>query len=287
MQTPDILTRYCGDYAIDDLEQMRLSVSKISSFNDPFELHLRVSRRLTRSGAKKHLRERMRRRSFWARAAAHFPYLTGKQLKRTIASARGQMISSHVNAQDSLVEFQRSRPWESMDRNVRLMCFTERKHEDGAEIPMWGYYAAKHQGVRIHVRRQFFEQAGFSLIRVDYQSEPPELDLSLDPEGKEFYEFTGQIIRSKSCAWRHENEWRLMIPASSCFNAADSNQIARDFIRVKKEDISRIDLGIRFATSLVARAVGLRKIFPQIEIYTTAKDPRAYYPVYAKMTNFC
>jgi len=50
-----------------------------------------------------------------------------------------------------------------MDRNVRLMCFTELKHEDPAEIPMWGYYAAKHQGVRIHVRRQFFEQAGFSL----------------------------------------------------------------------------------------------------------------------------
>jgi hypothetical protein len=34
---------------------------------------------------------------------------------------------------------------------------------------MWGYYGAKHEGVRIHVRREFCQQAGFSLIRVQYQ----------------------------------------------------------------------------------------------------------------------
>jgi hypothetical protein len=142
---------------------MRLSVSRVSSFNDPFELHFKPGQPLTRSGAKKHLRDRMRRPTFWARAAAHFPNLSHKQLKRTIANFRGRLISGHIDAQDSLVEFHRSNPGKSMDRNVRLMCFTELKHEDPAEIPMWGYYAAKHQGVRIHVRRQFFEQAGFSL----------------------------------------------------------------------------------------------------------------------------
>jgi hypothetical protein len=279
--SPDILTRYCGDYVIHDLEQLRLSVSRISSFNDPFELHLKAGSRLTRSGAKKYLRDRMRHPGFWATAAAHFPGLTHKQLKRTVANLRDRLISSHIDVQDSIVELHRSKPWESMERNVRLMCFTEPKHEDPAEIPMWGYYAAKHQGVRIHVRRQFFEQAPFSLIRVDYQREPPEIDLSLDPAGKHFYEFTGQVIRSKSCAWRHENEWRLMMPAGSCFEALDSNQMIRDFITVKPEHICRIDLGIRFDPNLFARTDALRKIFPHIEIYTTGKDPLAYYPVYA------
>jgi hypothetical protein len=279
---PDILTRYCGDYVIHDLEQLRLSVSRISSFNDPFELHLKPGTRLTHSGAKKNLRSRMRRSNFRATAARRFPGLTRKQLRRTLANARGPMISSLIDAQDSLVEFQRSNSWKRMDHNVRLMCFTEPKQEDPGEIPMWGYYAAKHQGVRVHVRRQFFEQAQFALFPVEYQPEPPELDLSLDPEGKEFNEFAGQIIRSKSCAWRHENEWRLMIPAARCFNAPDSNEMGRDFIRVKPEDICRIDLGIRFDRNLFARADALRKIFPHIEIYTTGKDPQAYYPVYAK-----
>jgi hypothetical protein len=73
-----------------------------------------------------------------------------------------------------------------------------------------------------------------------------------------------------------------MIPAIKCISAADSNDVIRDFISVKPEDICRIDLGIRFAPNLVARVVALRQRFPDIEIYTTGKDPRAYYPVYTK-----
>lgn len=253
MSPPDILTRYLGNYLVDDLDRLRLSVARISLFNDPFELHLRAGKRLTRSGAKRHLKSRMRDERFLRMAAEHFPGLSRKQLKRTIWSNRDQLISRHIDQQDSLIELHRSHPWQSMERNVRLMCFTEPKDNDPAEIPMWGYYAARHEGVRIHVRRQFVEQAGFSLIRVEYQLDPPELDLSLDPMGEDFYGFTGRVIRSKSCAWSHENEWRLMIPAERCFQAADSNGMTRDFITINPEYICRIDLGIRFDRKLLAR----------------------------------
>jgi hypothetical protein len=276
------LTRYCGNYVIDDLEQLRLSVARISSFNDPFELHLRAGNPLTRSGAKRHLRSRMRDKRFWEMAAQYFPGQNRKQLKRTIRSNRGRLISAHLEAKDSLVQLHRSQAWKSMERYVRLMCFTEPKDDDPAEIPMWGYYGAKHEGVRIHVGKRFCEQVGFSLIRAEYQAEPPSLDLSLDPVGDDFYEFTGRVIRSKSNAWSHENEWRLMIPAESCFEATDSKGMIRDFINIKPEHISRIDLGIRFNPELFMRVDALRNKFPNIEFYQTEKHPQAYYPVYFK-----
>jgi hypothetical protein len=169
-----------------------------------------------------------------------------------------------------------------MERYVRFMCFTEPKENDLSEVPMWGYYGAKHEGVRIHVRKEFCEQVGFSLIRVQYQREPPELDLSLDPEGKDFYEFTGRVIRAKSCAWSHENEWRLMIPVERCFEGADGNGMTRDFIKVTPEHICRIDLGIRFDRNMLARAEGLRAKFPEMEIYQTERHPGGYHPVYFK-----
>src|SRR5256885_14026279 len=93
---PDTFTRYCGDYVIDDLEQLRLSVAKIGSFNDPFELHLSAKRRLTRTAARSLLRKRMQDNDFWARAAAQRPALTGKELKRSFRQTRGQMISRSV-----------------------------------------------------------------------------------------------------------------------------------------------------------------------------------------------
>jgi hypothetical protein len=140
---PETLTRYCGEYVIDDLEQLRLSVARITSFNDPFELHFKVSKPLTRSSAKKHLRSRMQREGFWKMAAARFPGLTRKELKRVVANTRGQLVSKHIALQESVVESHRRRPWVTMERHARLMCFTEPKHHDPAEIPMWGYYAAK------------------------------------------------------------------------------------------------------------------------------------------------
>ena len=278
---PSSFTRYCGNYVISDLEQHRLSVARISAFNDPFELYFRPGKRLTRSAGRKTVRSRMRREGFWAMAASYFPGHTRKQLKRLVRGKMGQMISRHIEKQDALVEFQRSHSWETMEQYVRLMCFTEPKENDPAEVPMWGYYGAKHEGVRIHIAKGFCEQVG-SLIRVQYESEPPELDLSLDPEGKDFYEFTGRVIRAKSCAWSHENEWRLMILIERCFKGSDANGLRRDFIKVSPEHIFRIDLGIRFDRNLLARADGLRTKFPQMEIYETERHSHAYYPVYSK-----
>ena len=224
----------------------------------------------------------MQREEFRAMAATQFPGHTPKQLKRIVRSNRGGMISAYIKKEDALIELHRSHPWKSMERYVRFMCFTEPKENDLAEVPMWGYYGAKHEGVRIHIRKEFCEQSRFSLIRVEYQTEPPELDLSLDAQGKDFYEFTGRIIRAKSCAWRHENEWRLMIPVERCFEATDANGMKRSFIKVTPEQICRIDLGIRFDQKLLAQTDGLRAKFPQIEIYQTKRDPQGYYPVYFK-----
>jgi hypothetical protein len=224
----------------------------------------------------------MQREGFWKMAATRFPGLTRKELKRMVADKRGQLVSKHIALQESVVESHRRRPWVTMEQYARLMCFTEPKHDDPAEIPMWGYYAAKHTGLRVHIAKPFCEQARFSLIRVEYEDEPPVLDLSLDEEGQDFYDFTRRVVRSKSDAWKHENEWRLMIPPESCFEATDSNGMTRDFIRIKPEHICRIDLGIRFNPKLLARVDALTKQFPHIELYQTDKHPQAYYPVYLK-----
>src|SRR5262249_15875394 len=150
---------YCGSYVIRDLEQCRLSVARLSSFNDPFELYLTAGKRLSRTGARKVLRSRMQREEFWSMAERQLPGRSRKQLQRIVNSMRGHLISRHVENQQHLSEFHRSHPWKTMERYVRFMCFTEPKENDPAEVPMWGYYGARHEGVRIHFRKEFCEQA--------------------------------------------------------------------------------------------------------------------------------
>jgi hypothetical protein len=280
---PTVLTRYSGDYAIADLEQMRLSVSRITSFNDPFELHMSESDPLSRSGARHSLRHSNKSARFRSQLAAAYPGATSRQLKKIIHAQRGKLISKLVEGQDQLTKQHRSSPWAGMEKLARLICFTERKQDAPEEIPMWGYYADSHCGVRIHVARDFFEDENFSLLRINYEEHPPKLDLRLDVEGRAFNEFVRTVVGSKSYAWQHEKEWRLMVPAFRCFEALDSNGATRDFIKIKPEHLRRIDLGIRFNDQLVTRAIALKSLFPLLKIYRTTKHLNAYYPIYAEI----
>jgi hypothetical protein len=280
-----MLTRYCGDYAIADLELMRLSVSKVTSFNDPFELHVKQGQPLTRKGAKAVLRERLRANSltFQQLAQAKYKGIWGKKLKKQIRQDRPQFVANYLSSEASLMESVRRIPTEGMNRKMRLMCLTKPQENDSGELPMWAYYADSHKGIRIHLTEAFINRDKSSVLPILYSDNPPAFDLAAGPSSPEYLEFFSVVLRTKSTAWSHENEQRLLIRLNRCFNEKDSNGEERDFTRVEPIHISRIDVGIRFNPQLLERTLKLKEKFPQLTVFKATKHSAAYYPIYEEI----
>lgn len=102
----------------------------------------------------------------------------------------------------------------------RLLCFSK-PDTDEADILMWSYYADKWRGLRLgfdmlyenHATLDYKGTTPYFLEYVRYRNERPELDLSdvvnID-EPSEFYGVFKDVLLTKSLAWQHENEWRLL-----------------------------------------------------------------------------
>ena len=278
-----MFVRYCGSYLIKDLEKLRLSVSKATDFNDPFELHLTPGPPLTRNQAKQSFETVKKRESFQRSIMRKKGLKTISQLKRHLRTHRQHYINTLIVRQPELIQTNRDQIWEVMDDSARVMCFAKVKDKDPVEIPMWGYYGSGHTGIRLHVSENFFKRDGRSTFEMVYSANPPVLDLSLDPLGEEYFEFSRKLLRYKSDAWKHEDETRLLIYPQKCVTEKDSNDHDREFVRISVSDITRIDLGVKFDAKRIDEALKLKNVYPDLEVYRATKSGSGYYIDYTKI----
>lgn len=108
-----------------------------------------------------------------------------------------------VNRSDFLVDKHREDVFNNYDQNSRVMCLSEPPSDTALEVPMWGYYADGHKGVRIHVTESFIQAAGRDLVPIAYPETPPALDLNTTPFTEKFQNFSDRVLSNKSKAWAH------------------------------------------------------------------------------------
>jgi len=275
-----MLLRYSPDYAITHLEEERLSVSKVSTFNDPFELHFSKGKTPSRNDIKRQLRSP----NYIAQVRRRYPNLSDRQIKKLTKENRSEIVANLLAEQETIYEEQQKRLAEFMDTRGRVMCFVEPDVGSPFELPMWAYYSYKHTGMRIGLSDTFIQRKGFLLLKVSYSDTPPPYNFASHGNRPVVKSELFNIISTKSTGWRHEQEHRLIIPATDCYDEPDSKGELRSYVRLKPSDLMRIDLGARFDEKKVRQVLKLKSKYPDLEIFKAIQEPNAYGLQYEQIT---
>lgn len=271
-----MLMRYSGAYVVGDLTLMRLSVSKVGSLNDPFELHMKRGKEMTQREARLYVERAHKRKEFVAGFAAKYPQLGPHELKKRLRDEKGIQIKNLLGSQEHMMRANREQIKISM-RHARIMCFADVTDDTYPEIPMWAYYGDSHKGVRFSLSEEFFQRKRYSSFPMEYPDSPPPIDGGLDPRSKEYDEQIKRVLHSKGKAWEDERETRLLIPIGDCFEAEDCSQsrTVREYVKLEPADLIQMDMGIN--CDIPAEAIrGLREIYPALVVRRGFKDENAY-----------
>lgn len=166
--------RYCGNYLVTDLENLRLSVSKVSTFNDPFELHLMPGENVTPLDARIMIDRMLQARlPFVIRLLGRFPNVRDLTFEGLPPEARTLLITNYLSQQRNLIAKLRANFVATYEKHTRVMCLCRWKMDKPLEIPMWAYYAVGHTGIRLHLSPELVHQKGCDLKDIIYHDTPP------------------------------------------------------------------------------------------------------------------
>lgn len=252
-----ILWRYLGSHGLETLESGELMVSRISRFNDPFELMYRVGGTITRAKARKIVLNRQKSPEFIERLLAHAPHLRSsrrelrKFLRDSLTSGTDALLQNH----ERLCEQQVSDRLGLADKHMRIVCFSA-EAEPSAEILMWSHYAAKHAGVRIGFEFPHLSMGGVKITEMKYSSQRVEVDFTNDAFGEAVQQalFESTIIKAK--AWSYEREYRLFVHPDLCRRRMIDGQ-PREFLPFAKDWIRFVDFGVNCSSEYVSKVVKL------------------------------
>lgn len=270
------LVRYGGDYLIRNILEGRMSVASVCDFNDPFELHHRPGRPPTGEEKKQRAKEAAKRNRAEFEAKM---MLEGKNLKRAKRKVNKELGKKAGNLFEPitpmLIESHRERATRIFDEATKVISCSKALDPHPGEIPMWGYYAECHRGIRIHYTPDFYLRESILTKPMQYENEPVEFGFpELSEEGMSAY--VDKVLVRKALSWGHEDEVRLFVPIGKLTEAGDGTgtNTNRWWIRTEPAHIARVDLGIKFENpSLVER---LKAEAPLVEIYQANKNPNAY-----------
>ena len=275
------LIRYGGTYLINNLLEGRMSAASICKFNDPFELHHRPGRFPTEEEENVRVKAVARRNKeiFEAKVLLSGGNLSRakRKVNKAIKKKTGNQFKGFTEEQ---IDSQRERSFRIFDEAAKVICCTLDQPPHPGEIPMWGYYAQDHNGIRIHYRPEFYQRPGILVIPMEYEVNPVEFGFpETTPKGMRG--FVDKIVKTKSTGWRHEAEIRLIVPVALLSQASDGIGIQRWWLPTEERHVARVDLGIKFDNSDLLSE--LRSKLPSVEIFKTQKDPNAFLCQYERI----
>lgn len=282
---PDLgnLVRYGGTYLIQNYLEEKMSASSVLDFNDPFELHHRPGRLPTKEEEQARIRTVAKRNKEEFEAKI---LLQGGKLKRAKRKVNKAMAQKKKNpfasTTPALIESQRERAPRIFDAATKVICCASSENPHPGEIPMWGYYADCHRGIRIHYTPAFYMRDGILATPMDYEDDPVEFGFPETTEvGMEAY--VKKMLRRKATSWNHEAEVRLFVPVHLLTLADDGTgrNTKRWWLPTARHHVARIDLGIRCNDPKSVDR--LKAEAPDIKIYQTKRNANSYLCQYERI----
>jgi len=276
------LVRYGGEYLIRNYLEGRMSAASIYDFNDPFELHHRPGLPPTENEKRQRARQLMNRNQTKYEMLSILRGAKPKKGKKSERVMQNNIRTSLGEIAQTSIETQRERSPRIFNQTTKVICCSKASKPHSGEIPMWGYYAECHRGIRVHYTPDFYIRNGILTEEIEYKKEPIEFGFpELSEQG--MYNFVSQALRRKSFSWAHEEEVRLMVHHEVLKKVEDGTitKTIRWWIETELAHVARVDLGIKFDNpTLVDR---LKAEAPKVEIYQTNKNPSAYLCQYERV----
>lgn len=243
-----LLYRYFGSHGHETLRDRMMLVSKVSAFNDPFECAYRITGNITLASCKTWIRSRWDAPEFLELVLELKPGLkTLKKAKRDLKANLANWAAHFLKNKDAVTNKLRAIRATLMDKNMRVASFSADGVKPADEILMWSHYALKHTGIRIGF--EFPENKHlYGIEPIIYQIERAAFDVSkhplADPNDKRMQE----IMRTKSDAWKYENEYRLITASTICYRKPPPDD-GLEFLPFDSAWVKRVDFGLRHETS--------------------------------------
>lgn len=241
-----LLYRYFASHAYETLRDKRLRVSRIGSFNDPFEFSFRTVGEMTFEKARDYHRARLDHPGFQEAAKTLFPKLAGNKDK-----LRKAMVALIPENARKMVETFGQTEQEILMKNqiyaneiLRLLCFSDSDVKKEDEILIWSHYASSHTGIRIGFEFPNVTNP-FQIVKINYQSERVPIDLTGDLQPGSLDETIKSGLKTKSNAWSYEREYRMLIAPRECVIESGVDGKSSDYWPIKTEWVKRIDFGTR------------------------------------------
>lgn len=243
-----ILCKYFDNCGLDTLQHLRLKVTGLNKFNDPFENSPYIEGdQIEYKDLKSYFKDPNNIDRLYRTHRHEIGGKNKREFKRILQAWHKREIYEKVKS--SLPVGLRETLKEQIERFSdvsRVLCFCRldkiKPHE---EILMWSHYSAGHTGVRISFDTSKFGLRSRNLFEVTYQEERVKLELGeLGTFGNEAREKLGQALKVKSSGWAYECEYRWLIDKRECFSEK-TNAGVIDFIKLPPEAVVTVDVGVR------------------------------------------
>ncbi len=246
---------------------MKLMVSTPSSLNDPFEFFCKITGEMTKDKAKKYIDLLKNIPEPKIKPGKTGQIISQNEFIKRIEKKENYLIDSFTKKYTHPPFFRPNKIQSLADGIFRITCFSSQDISNQEDILMWSHYANKHQGVRITFNLDIKETRRFSIQKVQYKDECPEIDLSDIEVTESTKRSMINAISTKSPAWNHEKEYRLFVERSSCSTQKGNDGIIRSFIEINPKEIIGVDIGLRFPYENIGEIKKLiQKQYPWIKL---------------------
>lgn len=278
-----ILYRYLDiKGAIPTLESGTLKVSRLSDFNDPFEVMYSTKPIRTRE----ELLAIVRRSSCRSMDVLHSISISklGTGVNHAVLDGAAKALKmSDIEVLSIAKELN-----ETMGRDLdlarrhaelhfRVCCFAEHDESFKEEVLLWSHYAQRHEGVRLSFELPE-NSPEFMIGKVVYENNMIEVDLANDT-GKACQEKVIKALFTKHAAWSYENESRML---ATKWRTVTGCGLPIDLIDFKDSWLKRIDFGIKTTMGdkkMISKIV--RSRYPHVRICNAVCHPRGYKIAYS------
>lgn len=241
------VTRYIGSHLDDILTNCRLKVSKVSQFNDPFELRYKCVGEFTRKEAESFVQERLDRKGF-IQLLGNMNEFRGKnerEIKHHYEENKTEIADKILDlipdAHRKLIDGTAKKA----DEIVRVICFSKPTQKPLEEILLWSHYARSHSGCRIWINLSVEPLLAINSKEVTYSDKLVSLDISDPNVEQNAMPVLKKAMVTKAKCWDYEDEIRVFIHKKLCKSEKVSGVIL-EYIDISLVSLTRIDFGIRF-----------------------------------------
>jgi hypothetical protein len=258
-----MLYKYCNTNGFDILKNSRLRLSRINSFNDPFELMLRVDEYNTFINTNKEYKENPNIINDWVDTLSIHEITFNEASPEDILKKFNKFRIDCYNRHLKTIR-------DGWNKTTGITCLSESMDV----IQMWAHYTDNHKGIVVGIEECEFLEDQEAIVTVCYRDKPVLLSVADRIEENEEYgtAYFHEVLGRKETNWSYEKEIRLF---------GELNEEEADgyyYTDIPSSSIKEIYLGLRSdsKTELIASDIKNRDEYKHLKIFKMTKDKDVY-----------